>query len=253
MRDDITARVIPCGLDCGDDEPEALGRRRATARAQPPPPANQAARSIGECGSSRGAAGGGFVAVPVTLIGARPMRTTVHSPSREVAIQLASGSDACLRLASAIASSRVIRFRMSTPFVRLPPTFAMSRRRAAFVSSIATGTRFEPSSLGTRPVTGAHGVVFDTQSHSSVAPLDPQAVTQLMMAIPTLRGSPDWLSSPGYCSDLLSPGSRDPSRLLQGRGHDQIYAERRSSHARMARCGGWRALADEFEVELNRA
>ena len=103
-------------------------------------------------------------------------------------------------------------------------------------------------------MTGAHGVVFDTQSRSSVAPLDPQAVTQLM-AIPTLRGSPAWLSSPGYCSDLLSPGSRDPSRLLQGRGHDHdyVYAERRSSNARMARCGGWRALADEFEVEWNRA
>jgi hypothetical protein len=37
------------------------------------------------------------------------MRTTVHSPSREAAIQLASEPDACLRLASAIASSRVIR------------------------------------------------------------------------------------------------------------------------------------------------
>ena len=78
------------------------------ARCQPPPAANQAARSIGECGSSRGAVGGGFVAVPVGLVRATPTRTTVHAPSREGAIQLASGSDACLRLASAIASSRVI-------------------------------------------------------------------------------------------------------------------------------------------------
>jgi hypothetical protein len=39
------------------------------ARAQLPPPANQAARSIGECESSRGATGGGFVAVPHTRTG----------------------------------------------------------------------------------------------------------------------------------------------------------------------------------------
>ena len=36
------------------------------------------------------------------------MRTNVHSPPRDAAIQLASGSDACPRSASAIASSRVI-------------------------------------------------------------------------------------------------------------------------------------------------
>jgi hypothetical protein len=75
---------------------------------QPPQAANQAARSIEEWGSSRGATGGGFVDVPVALVDTTPMRATVHSPSREVAIQLASGSDACRRLASAIASSRVI-------------------------------------------------------------------------------------------------------------------------------------------------
>jgi hypothetical protein len=31
---------------------------------------------MGECGSSRGATGGGFVAVPVSLVGATPTRTT---------------------------------------------------------------------------------------------------------------------------------------------------------------------------------
>lgn len=67
----------------------------ATLQNSPPPPANQAARSIGECGSSRGATGGGFVAVPVA--GATPMRGTVHSPYLAVAIKLASGSDACRR------------------------------------------------------------------------------------------------------------------------------------------------------------
>ena len=36
------------------------------------------------------------------------IRITVHSPSREAAYQLASGSDACVRSVSAIASSRVI-------------------------------------------------------------------------------------------------------------------------------------------------
>ncbi len=54
--------------------------------------------------------GGGFLAVPVGLAGATPMRGTVHRPYRAVAIQLASGSDACLRFASVIASSRVISF-----------------------------------------------------------------------------------------------------------------------------------------------
>lgn len=63
--------------------------RRSGLRRQPPPPANHAARSPEECGSSRGAAGGGFVAVPVCSIGAMPIRATVQLPSRWVATQLA--------------------------------------------------------------------------------------------------------------------------------------------------------------------
>ena len=82
--------------------------RDGGAGVQPPPPANHAARSIEECGSSPGTTGGGFVAVPVVLVGATPMRTTVQSPSFGAATQLASGSVACLRLASAMASSCVI-------------------------------------------------------------------------------------------------------------------------------------------------
>ena len=89
-----------------DSDAGSIAKERRVG-VQPPQAANQAARSTGEWGSSRGAIGGGFVAVPVALAGTTPMRTTVHSPSREVAIQLAYGSDACRRLASAIASSRV--------------------------------------------------------------------------------------------------------------------------------------------------
>ena len=75
---------------------------------QPPPPANHAARSMAECGSSWAATGGGVVAVPVILVGAKPTRATIQSPPRRVAIQLTSGSAARLRSTSAIASSRVI-------------------------------------------------------------------------------------------------------------------------------------------------
>jgi hypothetical protein len=48
------------------------------------------------------------VAGPRWLSSGFTMRTTVQSPSPEVAIQLAHGSNACLRSASAIASSRVM-------------------------------------------------------------------------------------------------------------------------------------------------
>jgi hypothetical protein len=88
--------------------PTELAGNPVAQKCQPPPPANQAARSAAEWGSSRGAVGGGVVAVPVGFIGARPTRATTHSPSRWVAIQVALGSDAFLRLASAIASSCVI-------------------------------------------------------------------------------------------------------------------------------------------------
>ena len=83
-------------------------RCKQNGRVQPPPPANHAARSTAECGSPCGATGGGFVAVPVTLVGATPTRTTTQSPSRWLAIQLAPGSASRLRSTSAIASSRVI-------------------------------------------------------------------------------------------------------------------------------------------------
>src|SRR5262249_20666360 len=75
------------------------------AAADPPPAANHAARSADECGSSRGAAGGGLVAVPVCPIGAMPIRATVQSPSRSVATQVAWGSAARRRSTSIIASS----------------------------------------------------------------------------------------------------------------------------------------------------
>ena len=66
---------------------------------------------------------------PGGLRWATSMRTTVHAPSSEVAIQLASGSDACLRLASAIASSRVISFRVVTG-VRWSGSLLLMRRRS---------------------------------------------------------------------------------------------------------------------------
>jgi hypothetical protein len=122
---------------------------KSDAPSQPPPPANQAARSIGECGSSRGATGGGFVAVPVGLVETTPTRTTVHSPSREVAIQLASGSDTCLRLASAIASSRVIGFSIVTACrpVQIARRSGAPARRRGIAGSPLSARQSERSSV----------------------------------------------------------------------------------------------------------
>jgi len=77
---------------------------------QPALPYSLAMISGREYGSSRGAVGSGFVAVPVCAIavGATAIRATTHSSSRWTATHFASECKRCLRVASAVASSRVI-------------------------------------------------------------------------------------------------------------------------------------------------
>jgi hypothetical protein len=130
-----------------------------TAECQPPPPANQAARSIAECGSPGCATGGGFVAVPVTLVGARPMRTTTQSPSRSLAIQLAPGSAARLHSTSAIASSRVI-----TP--GYPRLDVRSTRHSALGSKQRDGSH---SRRGVRPVAKPNSRAGESRERERVA------------------------------------------------------------------------------------
>jgi len=87
-------------------------RAEGKAECQPPPPVNHAARWTPEWGSPCGTTGAGFVAVPVTLVGATPMRTTTQSAPRSLAIQLAPGSAARIRSTSAMASSRFMTLRI---------------------------------------------------------------------------------------------------------------------------------------------